>query len=63
MKAYQTPKPTLNSALGSSGGDGAHCADHEVREELVGGLAALGHVLAEVGDLVGLGLALEGTGV
>lgn len=55
--------PTLNSALGTSGTDGTHGTDHEVGEELVLVLAALGNVLSKVGNVGTLGLAGEGTGV
>ena len=51
---------TLDGGLGAGGGDGAHGADHEVGEEHVGAAGALAHVFAEVGDLRGLALALEG---
>lgn len=51
---------TLDGGLGAGGGDGAHSADHEVGEEHVGAGGRLAHVFAEVGDLGGLALALEG---
>lgn len=51
---------TLDGGLGAGGGDGAHGADHEVGEEHVGAGGSLAHVFAEVGDLGGLALALEG---
>lgn len=53
----------MDGALGSGSSQGTHGADHEVGEELVL-IAAVGHVLSKVGDLVALGLgALEGAGV
>ena len=48
----------MDSGLGTGGGDGAHGTDHEVLEEQVRVVVAAG-VLAEVGDLATLGLALE----
>lgn len=54
---------TLNGRLGTGGGDGAHGPDHEVGEEQVRVGAALVDVVAEVGDLGGRGLALEGARV
>ena len=51
---------TLDSRLGTGGGDGTHGSDHEVSEEGVPVQRVLGHVVAEVGDLVGLGFTLEG---
>lgn len=54
---------TLNSRLGASGGDGTHCSDHEVGKEHIRAGAVLVDVVAEVGDLGGLGLALEGARV
>lgn len=54
---------TLYSRLGSSGGNGAHGADHEVSEQQVGARRGLGRVVAPVGDLAASGLALERAGV
>lgn len=51
---------TLNRGLGAHGGNGAEGTDHEVlvRQVLLWG--GLGGIFAEVGDLGGLALALEG---
>lgn len=54
---------TLDSGLGAGGRDGAHGSDHEVGEQQVRVGATLVEVVAEVRDLGGLGLALEGTRV
>lgn len=54
---------TLDSRLGTGGGNGAHGSDHEVLEEQVRVGAVLVHVVAEVGDPGGFGFALEGTRV
>ena len=54
---------TLNSALGAGGSQGADGTDHEVGKDLVAALGLGGHVLAKVGDLGALGLALEGAAV
>ena len=50
---------TLNRRLGTRSSDGAQGSDHEVLEHDVGVGAVLRRVVAEVGDLGGLALALE----
>lgn len=53
----------MDSGLGAGSGDGTHGSDHEVLEEQICVGAALVHVVAEVGNLGGLGFALERTRV
>ncbi len=54
------PSLTLDSRLGTGGGDGTHGSNHEVSKEGVLVQRVLGHVVAEVGDLGARGFTLEG---
>lgn len=58
----EIPERTLNRVLGTRGCESTHCADHEVLEHLVAGLALVALVMAEIGDLGGLAAAKAAEG-
>jgi hypothetical protein len=59
-----SPRPdsslTLDSRLGSGGGDGTDGSNHKVSKQRILVQRVLGQVVAEVGDLAAPSLALEG---